>query len=152
MHTFFRSSLFLYEVVPSEPTPIIVYWRATVFTFSKGASKRTLRHILSEFSETGDLIEPKGKSMAWEKRQVSSSLSSGLGFYWVRVSRSERYKGVLVEQDDPVGLWNLSAYEKADARLGYSEFLREAARYGRNRYAWKHLGLAVKSFWEWLTR
>lgn len=152
MHTFFRSSLFLYEVVDTDATPIIIYWRATVFTFDKPRGlEKTLRNILNEFAE-GELIEPRDKRSAWEQRQVPQADSKGLGFYWVNISKSEMHKGKIVMQDERMAVWNLSAYEKNNLRLGYSEFLGDAVAYGKDKHAWKNLGLTVKSFWEWLTR
>lgn len=149
MRIYYKTSLFLYEVVDSGPTPLIVFWRATVFTFGRGANFRTLKRILREFSETGVLIEPKSKRVSREKRQVPASDSRGLGFNWVEISRGEKRGGYL-QPEERMGLWQLQAYETLDSRLGYSEFLRAASDYGKTKRALQRVGRAVKSFWKWL--
>lgn len=150
MHEYWKTSLFLYEI-QEDHTPIVVYWRATAYTFHSGVDFRVLHRILAEYVE-GELIEPKDRKVAREKRQVSASDSKGLGFYWVNISRSEQKGHRMLKPDTRVAVFNLSAYEKVDVRLGYSEFLGKAAQYGKDKLFRKAVGRAVESFWEWLTR
>jgi len=155
MQVFWKTSLFLYEVL--EPgittrsqTPIIVFWRATAFTFGRAAGKATLKRAIREISETGDLIESKSKKVSWEKRQVSASDSKGLGFGWIELSRGEK-KGILLQPEERRAVWNLYALEKSNFRLGYTEFFGKARQYGADKRVRLLVGRAVKSFWEWLT-
>ena len=147
----YRTSLFLYEVVENEPTPIIVFWRATVFRFGKQVSKRLLHRLLMEYAE-GELVEPEERRVAWEKnRQVDTSECKGLGIDWIEVSRGERKHGKL-KPEKRIDVANYSAYERIRARLGYSEFLREAARYGKAKRVEKAIKRVIESFWKWLAR
>ena len=166
MREYWRSSLFLYEIGEEDDgTPIIVFWRATAFTFGKAAHKRTLKKALKEYADTNYLYtwkqlpewlqegvkdESVRQVNSWEKRQVPASDSKGLGFGWIEVSRGEK-RGLRIEPEKHVAVWNLYAYEKNNARLGYAEFLGKASAYGKDKSARLSLGRVVKSFWEWLT-
>lgn len=151
MRIFYKTSLFLYEVIEDTPTPIIICWRATVFTFSKPASKATLKLMINYVTE-GELVEPKDKRAALEQRQVSPSDSRGLGFNWVELSKLEKRGSTLVHPEERMEVWNLQAYEKVNLRLGYTEFLKNASAFGEDKRYRKHLGHPSITFWEWLTR
>jgi len=151
MTELFRSSLFLYEIEESsEPTPIIVFWRATVFRFNEKVSKSLLKRLLGEFAAS-ELIEPQERLVAWEKnRQVEFQECKGVGVNWIEVSRGVKQKGK-VTPEKRVAIVNYSAYENLRVRLGYSEFLRKASAYGRaKRAASVKVGL-FESFWSWIT-
>lgn len=149
MRLYYRSSLFLYEIVKDEPTPLIVFWRATVYTFGHPASKTTLKRLLREYAE-GALVEPQDRRVSWEERQVSPSDSRSLGFNWIEVSRGWR-RGPMLSPEVREDVLQLQAYER-NLRLGPSEFLREAVAFGKTRRAVLPMVRYLESFWEWLSR
>lgn len=151
MRTFWKSSLFLYEVEETEESsPTIVFWRATVFTFHSPVAKRVLWKVLKEFAEA-QLTEPKDRSVAWESRQVEPSESRGLGFNAIEICRAERKGRVLQRPESRVAVWQLQAYEH-NLRLGLSEFGKLASDYRKYKGVRKALGVVAKQFWKWLTR
>jgi len=126
---YYRSSLFLYSVEEGDSTPIIEFWRATVYTFWRPADRGSLRDILEEVKGT-PLVEPKNETEAWEEEQVEPSESAGLGFYWVEVSRGERKGPNLLSPEKRVEIVHLPTWEKAHVRRGYG-LLEEWASLGR---------------------
>ena len=120
---YYRTSLFLYEASDSEEdeSPLLRFWRATVFTFARPAKKETLREILEDYAGT-DLTEERGKE-AYEAEQVDPAESRGLGFYWVDVSVSESRGRTLLTPEQRVAIYHLPTWEKTHTRLGY-EYLR----------------------------
>ena len=150
MQVYYRTSLFLYEVQEGDtPTPIIVFWRATVYSFHRGVDIRVLRRALRTYTDA-ELIEPQSRKAAFEKRQVPASDSRGLGFGWIEISRGEK-QGLRIKPEKRVAVFNLHAFQKINARLGYAEFLGKARAYGKDKRVRLSVGRAIKSFWKWLT-
>ena len=116
---YYRSSLFLYTVEQDDDdeSPILRFWRATVYTFWKPVKKETLREIIEDAAQD-TAIEEWGKT-AYEAEQVEPSESRGLGFYWVDVSMSESRGKTLVYPERRVAVYHLPTWEKTHTRLGY---------------------------------
>ena len=116
---YYRTSLFLYtaEQGDKDKSPILRFWRATVFTFWKPASKTSLREIIEDYAKQ-NAIEEGGKE-AFEAEQVDPAESRGLGFYWVDVSVSESRGRTLLTPEQRVTVYHLPTWEKTHTRLGY---------------------------------
>lgn len=165
MREYWRASLFLYEIGEEyDDTPIIVFWRATAFTFGRAANKKILKRALKDYADTSYLYswnqlpswlqegienESLRQVSSWEKRQVPASDSRGLGFGWIEICRGEKH-GLQIKPEKRVAVWNLYAYETVNARLGYTQFLGKAADYRKAKRRGLSLGRVVKSFWEWI--
>ena len=148
---FYRSSLFLYEVEDygKGRTPIIVFWRGTVYTFWHPADKETMREVLEDYTGA-ELVEPR-RYEAWEAVQVPASESRGLGFNWLEVSQGLK-RGPHVDPEERIAVFFLPAWKKAGLRLGYSGWMARISAYGAVKRAGKAAGRTVVKFWEWLTR
>ena len=136
---YWRCSLFLYQVIKGDPTPIIYFWRATCYTVGKPAKKSTLRQILEDYTEK-QLVEPKyiiwrpGKK-AWEEEQVEPSEGRGFRWGWVDVAIAQERGRDLIYPEKHVAWVNLSAWEAAHTGLGSRvlRFIPKAHRTRRKR-------------------
>ena len=115
---YYRTSLFLYTARQGqEDSPILRFWRATVYTFASPASKTSLWQIIEDAS--GDRAVQERGTSALEAEQVHPSESRGLGFYWVDVSVSESRGPTLLSPEQRVAVYHLPTWEKTHVRLGY---------------------------------
>ena len=114
---YYRTSLFLYTIEETENTPIIHFWRATVYTFWKPAAKESLWGIIEDVADQ-TATEPLDR-IAFEEEQVPPDESKGLGFYWVDVSESEQQGPKLLYEERTVEIVHLPTWEKTHTRRGY---------------------------------
>ena len=149
---YWRSSLFLYETnqgAEEEKSPILTFWRATVYTFAKPADEATLHDIIEDVStrqarRTNDLPPEFGDRKAWEVEQVEPGESKGLGFYWVDVSRSSFQGRNLINAEERIEVVHLPTWKKTNARLGYSQYLGKISRLAALNRLWKAAGLPTE--------
>ena len=159
MRVYWRASLFLYSVDDSNSnTPIINFWRATVYTWGTPAKKKTLKRAIEDVLDDAeaDLIEttvdPYGiAKKSWEKRQVAEIPSSAHGFNAVDISHGWRKRGDL-HPEERMELFQLQIYEASNARLGLSDagkFFYKARKVYR--VSWRTaLERGYKRIWAWL--
>jgi hypothetical protein len=153
----YRSSLFLYAVTnPEDKSPIIHYLRATVFRWGKQVDFNSLKDALQEY-EQNELDEFAEKAVSYEKAsQVDSSLCVGLGVDWVRIDSQWKYPhGIVTKEKQIKGSqtpFNYEYFRREGIRLGYSSFLREAARFGQAKRRAPIDKRFLVTFWQWITR
>jgi len=106
---YWRVSLFLYQVIEDEPTPLIVFWRATCYTVGAPADKETLWQILEAYAED-TLVEPRD-TVSWEEEQVEPREGRSVRWNWVDIAKAEARGRELIHPEEHVAWVDLRAWE-----------------------------------------
>ena len=105
--------------------------------------------MLQEFTR-GELIEPQDKQEAYERRQVGEIPRDGVPNYFVEISQGEK-KGGSLHPEERRALLSMPAFEKANIRLGLSQYYKSLADYRTYKKRMRSMGVFSERFWEWIT-
>lgn len=140
--TNYRQSLFFYIKFPLKPYRY--YYRITVFTW-KPIEEYKLAEALNYYIEE-DYTEKS--SYSYEEEEVLSAEAKGIGFYNAVIHKSENR---IPTDEEEIGRFSWSYYEKIGVRLRPAEFLAVIRAYGKVKRIWERAKATIVSFWEWST-